>query len=198
MNAGYALIQPSFQYYRNEIILSNADALAWQDNIPLEKWIREFDGGCRWDHMTTNLVESMNGVFKGIKNLLITTLVRAAYFRMTSLFTKGGKKWNAVSRSKKIFSESCMKVMKDESIKASTHAVTIFDHHRLTFSVQETMDHNEGMPNLAYAVRLNTDWCHCEKFQVFHIPCSHVIAACAYTHMDAYSHLSNVYGSITF
>lgn len=141
VNAGYALTQPSFQYYRNEIGLSNADALVWLDNIPLEKGTRAFDGECRWAHMTTNLVESMNGIFKGIRNLPIAALVRATYFRMASLFTTRDEKWNVVSRSMKIFSESCMKVMKDESIKPSTHAITIFDHHRLTFSVHETMDH---------------------------------------------------------
>lgn len=42
--------------------------------------------------MTTNLVESMNGVFKGIRNIPITTLVRAIYFRMTFLFVTRGEK----------------------------------------------------------------------------------------------------------
>lgn len=193
VNAGYALTRPTFQYYLNEIRMSNAEAGAWLDNIPLEKWTRAFDGGCRWGHMTTNLVESMNGVFKGIRNRPVTALVRATYFRMASLFAIRGKRWSAVSQSGQLFSESCMKVMKDESIKASTHAVTVFDRHRLTFSVQETMDHNEGRPNLSYAVRLSNGWCDCGKFQAFRMPCSHVIAACAYTRWDAYSHLSNVY-----
>ena len=96
-----------------------------------------------------------------------------------------------------LFSECCMKVMKVETIKASTHAVTIFDRHRQNFSVRQTMDHNEGMPNLFYVVRLNRSWCDCGKFQVFRIPCSHVIAACAHTRQDAYNHLFDVYKAIT-
>ena len=66
MNAGYALTQPTFKYYRNEIRLSNPEAGRWIDNIPVEKWTRSYDNGQRWGHMTTNIIESMNGVFKGI------------------------------------------------------------------------------------------------------------------------------------
>lgn len=91
MNAGYALIQPSFGYYREEIRLSNAHALRWVDSIPLEKWTIAFDEGRRWSHMTTNLVESMNGVFKGIKDLQIIASVWATYFRLWSLFATRAK-----------------------------------------------------------------------------------------------------------
>ena len=66
VNPGYALAEPSFKHYREEIILTNADALRWIDNIPLEKWTRTYDNGQRWGHMTTNIMESMSSVFKGI------------------------------------------------------------------------------------------------------------------------------------
>ena len=79
MNAGYALIQPTFKYYRNEIHLSNPDAGRWIDNIPVEKWTRSYDNGQRWGHMITNLIESMNEVFKGIRNLPVTVLVKSTY-----------------------------------------------------------------------------------------------------------------------
>jgi hypothetical protein len=197
VNVGYALTQPSFQYYRDEIRLSNEDAGRWLNNIPVEQWTRAFDRGCRWGHMTTNIVECMNGVFKGIRNLPITALVRSTYYRLASMFATRGERWSAVLMSGQVFSECCMKVMKEESIKASTHVVTVFDRHRQNFSVQETMDHNEGRPNLAYVVRLKRSWCDCGKFQAFHIPCSHVIAACAYTRQDAYNHLSDVYKANT-
>lgn len=127
--------------------------------------------------MTTNLVESMNDIFKGIRNLPITALVRETYFRLGSLFATKGKKWSLVLQLGKLFSESCMKVMKEETIKDNTHAVTIFDHHRHTFSVKETMDHNEGIPNGDYWVQLNRGWFDCGKFQTFCMPCSHVTVA---------------------
>ncbi|KAI5421166.1 hypothetical protein KIW84_044856 [Lathyrus oleraceus] len=123
----YALTQPSFQYYREEIRLSNVDALRCVDNIPLEKWTRSFNEGRRWGPMIRNLVESMNNVFKGIRNLPITALVKTTYFRLGSLFATRGKKWHSVLQSGQLFSEICMKEMKEETLKASTHVVSIFD-----------------------------------------------------------------------
>ncbi|CAK8575841.1 unnamed protein product [Lathyrus sativus] len=176
--------------------MSNADAGSWLDNIPLEKWTRAFDGGCRWGNMTTNLGESMNGVFKGIRNLPITALVRSTYYRLESLFATRGERWSAVLTSSQVFSESIMKLMKEDTIRAITHAVRVFDRHRQTFSAQETMDHNEGRPNLSYAIRLNRCWCDCGNYQAFLVPCSHVIAACAHARQDAYGYLSDVYKAI--
>ena len=99
MNAGYALTQPSLKHYRNEIRLSNLDAGRWIDNIPMEKWTRSYDHGQQWGHMTTNIIESMNSVFKVIRNLPVTALVKLTYFRMALLFSKRGEIWNAVLQS---------------------------------------------------------------------------------------------------
>ncbi|XP_058742223.1 uncharacterized protein LOC131614679 [Vicia villosa] len=193
INMGYALNQPTFHYYRNEIGMANGDALRWLDNIPLEKWTRAFDGGRRWGHMTTNLVESMNSVFKGTRNLPITALVRATYYRMGTLFAERGAKWSAVLSSGQTFTENCMKVMKEETAKSSTHHVRIFDYNHNTFSVKETMDHGEGKPMGDYKVNLRDLWCDCGKYQAYRVPCSHVIAACSVVRQDAYALLSNVY-----
>ncbi|CAK8537581.1 unnamed protein product [Lathyrus sativus] len=59
------------------------------------------------------------------------------------------------------------------------------------------MDHNEGMPNLSYVVKLNRCWCDCGKYQAFRVHCSHVILACAHARQDAYSILSDIYKAIT-
>lgn len=197
VNAGYALTQPSFQHYRREIRLSNPDAGIWIDNLAREKWTRAYDNGQRWGHMTTNLVESMNGVFKGIRNLPITALVRSTYFRMASLFARRGERWSAVLNSRQFFSESCMKFMKGETTKANTHQVTGFDRHGQSFSVKETIDHNEGLPRQEYRVLLSDGWCDYGKFQAFRMPCSHVIAACSYAHEDALTILSPIYKAET-
>ncbi|XP_050876247.1 uncharacterized protein LOC127079941 [Lathyrus oleraceus] len=163
INMGYALNRPTFNYYRDEIASTNVVALRWVDNIPTQKWTRAFDEGRRWGHMTTNLVESMNSVFKGTRNLPITAL------------------------------KNCMKVMKEETLKSNTHQVSIFDYQHHTFSVKETMDHGEGKPMGRYKVNLQGGWCDCGKFQAFRVPCSHVIAACSKIRHDAYGLLSTVY-----
>jgi len=45
-----------------------------------------------------------------------------------------------------------------------------------TFSVCEPIDHKEGMIQGEYKVDLQAKLCDCGKFQVLHLPCSHVIA----------------------
>ncbi|XP_058749008.1 uncharacterized protein LOC131621962 [Vicia villosa] len=193
MNAGYALTQPSFKHYRREIRLSNPDAGTWIDNIPVEKWTRSYDNGHRWGHMTTNLVESMNGVFKGIRHLPVTALVKSTYFRMASLFAQRGERWDAVLRAGQLWSECCTRFIKAEGAKANTHMVTRFDRHNQNFMVRETIDHGEGLPRQEYRVLLEERWCDCGKFQAFRMPCSHVIATCAHSHLDALALLSPIY-----
>src|ERR1044072_9638413 len=134
--------------------------------------------------MTTNLVESMNDVFKGIRALPITALVSTTYFTMTSLFAERGEKWNAVVQAGQVWSESCLKCIKAKSAKASTHLVTIFDRHNHKFIVKETIDHNKGLARQEYRVKLPSRWCDCGKFQAFRMSCSHVIESCAHVHQD--------------
>ncbi|RYR13980.1 hypothetical protein Ahy_B04g070687 isoform B [Arachis hypogaea] len=63
-------------------------------NIGYSRTVREyeyvlaFDGGYRWGHMTTNLVECINSVLKGARNLPVTALVKATFYRLNELFTR--------------------------------------------------------------------------------------------------------------
>ncbi|XP_057733717.1 uncharacterized protein LOC130948860 [Arachis stenosperma] len=59
----------------------------WCDAIGLRHWVLAFDEGYRWGHMTTNLVECINSVLKGARNLPVLALVRATYYRLNELFT---------------------------------------------------------------------------------------------------------------
>ncbi|XP_057730529.1 uncharacterized protein LOC130945850 [Arachis stenosperma] len=60
----------------------------WCDEIGVERWVLAFDGGHRWGHMTTNLVECINSVLKGARNLPVTALVRSTFYRLNELFTR--------------------------------------------------------------------------------------------------------------
>ncbi|RYQ84978.1 hypothetical protein Ahy_B10g104486 isoform A [Arachis hypogaea] len=52
------------------------------NRIPRKQYALAFDGGYRWSHMTTNLVECINSVLKGACNLPITALVKATFYRV--------------------------------------------------------------------------------------------------------------------
>ena len=112
---------------------------------------------------------------------------------MGSLFDTRSSKWRAVLQSGQLFSECTMKTFNEEAAKANTHSVTVFDRIKGWFSVQETMDHNEGRPRGYYRVELDRGWCDCGKFQAFRMPCSHVIAACSHVRLDPIQHISPVY-----
>jgi hypothetical protein len=129
--------------------------------------------------MTSNLVESQNNVFKGMRGLPITAIVKATYYRLATLFAKRGHEAATRVNSGEPFSENIMNFLKGEVIKSNTHLVTQFDRNRYTFSVRETIDHKEGLPKGEYKVDLQNKWCDCGKFQALHLPCSHVIAACS-------------------
>lgn len=90
--------------------------------------------------MTTNLLESMNYVFKGILNLLIIALVIATYFRLGSVFEIIRSKWGLLLQSGQVFSKTSMKFIKEEVGKANTHVVTMFDRSKGWFSVDETIN----------------------------------------------------------
>ncbi|RYR19593.1 hypothetical protein Ahy_B03g064424 [Arachis hypogaea] len=60
----------------------------WCDAIGLRHWVLAFDEGHRWGHITRNLVESINLVLKGARNLPVLALVRAIYYRLNELFTR--------------------------------------------------------------------------------------------------------------
>lgn len=96
--------------------------------------------------MTTNLAVSMEFVFTGTLNLPITSLVKVNYYRMGALLSNKGSNWSSMLESSQLFAENCMKLMKEETSKSNTHIVTRFDYQNLCFSVQETMDLNEGQP----------------------------------------------------
>ncbi|XP_073227009.1 uncharacterized protein [Cicer arietinum] len=143
---GYSINEPTYRYYRREIGMLNPDALKWLDNIPRQDWIQAFDGGSRWGQMTTNLVESINAVLKGPRNLPITTLLQSTYFKTGTLFPTMGKQHASILASGQVYTKPCIDFMKLEISKSNSHRVDSFDRSNHTFMVHETVVPREGRP----------------------------------------------------
>ncbi|XP_057747747.1 uncharacterized protein LOC130966944 [Arachis stenosperma] len=77
----------------------------WLNRISREQYALAFDGGYRWGHMTTNLVECINSVLKGARNLPITALVKATFYRLNELFTRKRAEAEARINAGHVFSE---------------------------------------------------------------------------------------------
>ncbi|XP_012568982.1 uncharacterized protein [Cicer arietinum] len=146
ISMGYSINEPTYRYYRREIDMLNPDSLKWLDNIPRQDWIQAFDGGSRWGQMTTNLVESINAVLKGPRNLPITALVQSTYFKTGTLFPTTGKQHASILASGQVYTKPCIDFMKFEISKSNSHRVDSFDRSNHTFMVHETVVPREGRP----------------------------------------------------
>ncbi|XP_052114442.1 uncharacterized protein LOC107480949 [Arachis duranensis] len=88
VNIGYSRTTREYQM-RYERLKERGEAYTnWLDRIPCEQYALAFDGGYRWGHMTTNLVECINSVLKGARNLPVTTLIKATFYILNELFTR--------------------------------------------------------------------------------------------------------------
>ncbi|RYR33103.1 hypothetical protein Ahy_A10g047676 [Arachis hypogaea] len=136
----------------------------WLNRIPRERYALAFDGGYRWGHMTTNLVECINSVLKGARNLPITALVKATFYRLNELFTR--KRAEAESRitAGHVFSEVVTSKLNANQLASSNIQVNCFDRMNEVFEVREMPGGTE------YAVDLRRQRCDCGEFQVDGFP----------------------------
>ncbi|XP_025661183.3 uncharacterized protein [Arachis hypogaea] len=130
----------------------------WLNRIPREQYALAYDGGYRWGHMTTNLVECINSVLKGARNLPITALVKATFYRLNELFTR--KRAEAESRitAGHVFSEVVTLKLNANQLASSNIQVNCFDRMNEVFEVREMPGGTE------YAVDLRRQRCDCGEF----------------------------------
>ncbi|XP_057730854.1 uncharacterized protein LOC130946197 [Arachis stenosperma] len=173
VNTGYSRTEQ--EYNKNyQRLRERAEAYAqWCDEIGVQRWVLAFDGGHRWGHMTTNLVECINSVLKGARNLPVTAIVRAAaHERVRNGFT---------------YSEFATKRVEESFRRAGNIVVNRFDRRNEMFEVREMQDGSIHTVNLAQR------HCDCGHFQVERLPCRHVLACCANQRLDWQIYVHDVY-----
>ncbi|RYR50341.1 hypothetical protein Ahy_A07g036935 [Arachis hypogaea] len=134
----------------------------WCDAIGLRHWVLAFDEGHRWGYVTTNLVECINSVLKGARNLPVLALVRVTYYRLNKLFTRKSAETHERKRAGYTYS-----AFAQQRIEAIVHC---FDRRNEVFEVCEMTTEKVLVVDLARRT------CDCGHFQVERIPCRHVIA----------------------
>ncbi|RYQ96782.1 hypothetical protein Ahy_B08g092656 [Arachis hypogaea] len=141
-------------------------------NIGYSRTVREyeyalaFDGGYRWGHMTTNLVECINSVLKGARNLPVTALVKVTFYRLNELFTRKRTEAEARINAGHVFSDV---------VTSKLHANQLASRN-----IQSTY--------VAFDVTVD-----CGEFQVDQIPCRHVFACCVNQRLDWQVYVHDVY-----
>ncbi|XP_015939634.1 uncharacterized protein LOC107465153 [Arachis duranensis] len=109
----------------------------WLDRIPRQQYALAFDNGYRWGHMTTNLVECINGVLKGARNLPITSLVKATFYRLNELFTRKKAEAEARTNAGHVFSEYAINKLQSNQQAAGNIQVNLFNRQNEVFEVRE-------------------------------------------------------------
>ena len=84
--AALATTQCKFNRHMTKMGRINFEAQQWLEAIPLQLWALSYDGGRRYEIMTTNMSEVFKSVLKGARNLPITTLVKLTFFHLNSYF----------------------------------------------------------------------------------------------------------------
>ncbi|XP_057740334.1 uncharacterized protein LOC130957497 [Arachis stenosperma] len=159
----------------------------WCDAIKLRHWVLAFDEGHRWGHMTTNLVECINSVLKGTRNLPVLALVRATYYRLNELFTRKSAETHERKRTGFTYFVFAQQQIEASMQQAGNIVVHRFDRRNEVFKVREMTTEK------ALVVDLTRWTCDCGHFQVERIPCRHVIACCANQRLDWQLYVHDVY-----
>ncbi|XP_025697392.1 uncharacterized protein [Arachis hypogaea] len=159
----------------------------WCDAIGLRHWVLTFDEGHRWGHMTTNLVECINSVLKGARNLPVLALVRATYYRLNELFTRKSAETHERKRAGYTYSAFAQQRIEASMQQAGNIVVHHFDRRNEVFEVREMTTGKVLVVDLARRT------CDCGHFQVERIPCHHVIACCANQRLDWQLYVHDVY-----
>ncbi|XP_029147545.1 uncharacterized protein [Arachis hypogaea] len=187
VNIGYSRTIQEYQMRYERLKEQGETYTNWLDCIPREQYALAFDGGYRWGHMTTNLVECINSVLKGARNIPVTALVKATFHRLNELFTRKRAEAEARINAGHVFSDMVTSKLHANQRASGNIQVSYFDREHEVFEVRE-------MPSgVEYAVDLRQQWCDCAEFQVDRIPCRHVLACCANQRLDWQVYVHDVY-----
>ncbi|KAL4379622.1 hypothetical protein GQ457_02G020310 [Hibiscus cannabinus] len=138
---------------------------------------REDTDSCKYGHMTTNLAEAINSSLKGIRNLPITAIVKATYFRLGKVFATLGKESFNLRDAGHIFHPRFQKELQPMVNKSNGLYVLPMSRSDTVFRVTEIPRPLQGYDPTSYRVNLEEKWCDCGYFQALKSPCQHAIAA---------------------
>ncbi|XP_015953780.1 uncharacterized protein LOC107478147 [Arachis duranensis] len=155
VNIGYSRTIHEFNMRYERYCERGVTYKQWLDNIPRSQYALAYDEGHRWGHMTTNLVECINGVLKGARNLPVTALVKATFYRLNALFTRKRAEAEARISAGHLFSEYATEKIQSNQTASENIQVNLFDRQNEVFEVRE-------MPSgLEFAVNLRLRHCNC-------------------------------------
>ena len=144
--------------------------------------------------MTTNVSECFNGVLKGARSLPITAMVKYTWFKLNSYFDDRRNKSIAQLNSGQKWTKYALDIFMRNKAKAEHHRVTRLSAQQQSYQVDTP--HNPGSAghgDHTHGVNLLQRSCTCQKWKLYKIPCSHVIAVCIRYRHDAEQYIDPCY-----
>ena len=163
-------------------------------DVPNDKWALTFDEGYRYGAMTTNVSECFNGVLKGARSLPTTTIMKYTWFKLNAYYNDRRNKSIAQFNSRKKWCKYALDIFMRNKAKAKHHRVTRLSTQQQSYKVDtphnpRTARHRDH----THGVNLLQRTCTCQKWKMYKIPCSHVIAVCIRYRHDAEQYIDQCY-----
>ncbi|XP_016558442.2 uncharacterized protein LOC107858276 [Capsicum annuum] len=141
--------------------------------ISLEKWTVHRDSGKRWGILTTNLSESFNGFLKKSRGLPITAMIKLTYYQIVERFVSRKQYAQELINEKEQRSPVVAKKILKYELKSKNHQVTTYNRETGVFEVETY--HRQGCGGRKHIIKFSRNTYGCQKWQAYHIPCSHVL-----------------------
>ncbi|CAL1383671.1 unnamed protein product [Linum trigynum] len=188
------------EQFKKMAVDRNVACSNWVDQNQI-RWSLACDnhnGGRRWSIMTSNMSESINSVFKGIRSLPVASLVQHTYWRLLEKFDKMRLETEAEIRSgHSQYTKTCEDLIKGWAQKAVGHSVTGVDRRQGIYVVRTPPNNSNMTGSNILTVHFDNNnrvgFCTCGKFQGHKIPCSHAIAVCNRMGVNPYRFVNDIY-----
>jgi hypothetical protein len=176
----------------------------WIQDAPKEKWALLYDtDGSRYGIMTTNLTEIYNNVLRGVRGLPLVGIVEFILYGCSKYFIK---RYNDISVTLQnpsiLYGNRVAEYMRTKISKAAKHHMTPMGTMDMRFEVgcKDRLRRGVRRERVVQECLLRGDGsasCTCHKSRLLHLPCSHVIAACAEIGMSTSSFVSTYFKNET-
>lgn len=156
-----------------------------------EKWALAFDvGGWRYGIMTTNMSEGINNVLKGVCALPVSAIIEFTFYRCNKYFVDRWQHAQQAIVDKKLWGDASWAQFEEGDLKSIGQEAILFDPTSHIYEVKCATSTNAGgetSGGRVFRVDLTAVTCTCRKPQLWHMPCSHMMAACRKRGVDHYS-----------
>ncbi|KAJ3688004.1 hypothetical protein LUZ61_017168 [Rhynchospora tenuis] len=153
------------------------------------------DGGYRYGIMAANGNESIFNLFPGIQELPITALVELTFVKSAETFARKREATSKIEVEKQqLWSNKITAILEARRAKASQHRIVSIQSQSF---LQEEVE-VETRTEVKHTVRVGDDQrscCSCQKPQLTGIPCSHLLAFCAFRSVNANYLVDSAYGA---